>query len=78
MTARFNPADWVTVIPRQPRGLWLCQRCGLVPLLAFIETKGESAGICTPCVTYGDNWWTDRHVFEDVLKLRRIVPERQG
>lgn len=22
MTARFNPSDWVTVIPRQPRGLF--------------------------------------------------------
>jgi hypothetical protein len=21
MTARFNPADWVTVLPRQPRGI---------------------------------------------------------
>lgn len=60
------------------KGISLCERCGLVPLLVFIETKGENAGICTPCLVYGDHWWTNRRRLDDTLKLRRPVPERQG
>ncbi len=51
-----------------------CTRCSRVPLLTFIETKGANAGICTPCLAYGSEWWIDRKRFEEVMKLRRPVP----
>lgn len=57
----------------------LCSRCGIVPLLGFIETKGENAGICTPCLIYGADWWkTNRRRFEDVMKLRPTSARAPG